>query len=88
MHYLPRNAVEAGVHQSYLARPRTIDVTEVKREETAKKYQTDHKGNRRIDDFEHVKHTMIETAHTFDQHACKAVKKEANDVQEGGVKGW
>jgi hypothetical protein len=25
---------------------------------------------------------MIETAHTFDQHAFKAVKKEANDVQE------
>lgn len=59
-----------------------VNSIKAEREKEAEKYRTDYERNRRIDDLGRVKRTTAGAAHTFAQHALKAVEKAGGDVSK------
>jgi hypothetical protein len=51
-------------------------------ERDAEKYRTDHERSRRIDDLVRVKPTSAGPAHTFAQHALRAIGKAGGDMSK------
>lgn len=59
-----------------------VNAIKAEREKEAEKYRTDHERSRRIDDLGRVERTTAGAAHTFAQHALKAVEKAGGDVSK------
>jgi hypothetical protein len=59
-----------------------VDAIKMEREKAAEKYRIDHERSRRIDDLGRVERTTAGAAHTFAQHALKAVEKAGGDVSK------
>lgn len=59
-----------------------VNAIKAEREKEAEKYRTDHERSRRIDDLGRVERTTTGAAHTFAQHALKAVEKAGGDVSK------
>ena len=59
-----------------------VNAIKAERERAAEKCRTDHERSRRIDNLERVKRTSTGAAHTFVQHALKAVEKAGGDVSK------
>ncbi|EXX76574.1 hypothetical protein RirG_031960 [Rhizophagus irregularis DAOM 197198w] len=57
-----------------------VNAIKAEREKEAEKYRTDYERSRRIDDLGRVERTTAGAAHTFAQHALKAVEKAGGDV--------
>ena len=59
-----------------------VNAIKAEREKEAEKYRTDYERSRRIDDLGRVERTTAGAAHTFAQHALKAVEKAGGDVSK------
>ena len=59
-----------------------VNAIKAEREKEAEKYRTDHERSRRIDDLGRVERTTAGAAHTFAQHALKAIEKAGGDVSK------
>ena len=59
-----------------------VNAIKTERERDAEKYRTDHERSRRIDDLVRVERTGAGPAHTFAQHALRAIGKAGGDMSK------
>lgn len=59
-----------------------VNAIKAERERDAEKYRTDHERSRRIDDLVRVERTSAGPAHTFAQHALRAIGKAGGDMSK------
>lgn len=59
-----------------------VNAIKAERERDAEKYRTDHERSRRIDDLVRVERTSSGPAHTFAQHALRAIGKAGGDMSK------
>ena len=59
-----------------------VNAIKAERERDAEKYRTEHERSRRIDDLMRVERTSAGPAHTFAQHALRAIGKAGGDMSK------
>ena len=59
-----------------------VNAIKAERERDAEKYRTEHERSRRIDDLVRVERTSAGPAHTFAQHALRAIGKAGGDMSK------
>ena len=59
-----------------------VNAIKAERERDVEKFRTDHERNRRIDDLVRVERTSSGPAHTFAQHALRAIGKAGGDMSK------